>query len=224
MSISTLEEISCLCGEVFEVELLSAISVGDNPELKEALISGEINLAICPKCGQMFYAECFILYHDSKSELIAFVYPLSFQTQAAQCREKMYAEFSKAIANFEESEKKKINYEPLLIFGMEDLVLLLKAEQELEDEEMILARLAPALSLSVLKFAPALARKFSIPKVLPALKNAQGEADASSICEALKIVLKHNPNLTNYSKLYEKLSNNKNALDKAIINGGKKRS
>ncbi|MDR0723993.1 MAG: hypothetical protein LBF23_02275 [Endomicrobium sp.] len=31
----------------------------------------------------MFYAECFILYHDSQNELISFVYPLSFQKQAS---------------------------------------------------------------------------------------------------------------------------------------------
>ena len=65
MSISNLEEITCPCGEVFEAELLSAISVGDNPELKEALMAGEINLATCPKCGRMFY---FKLQEQNSSE------------------------------------------------------------------------------------------------------------------------------------------------------------
>jgi len=217
MSIFNLEEINCPCGEVFEAELLSAISVSDNPELKEALIAGEINLVCCPKCGQMFYAERFILYHDSMNEFIAFVYPLSFQDQAAQCKEKMQLEFSKAVANFSEDEKKKMNYEPFLIFGIEDLVLLLKAEQELEDEETVLTHLAPEISVNILKFSPSLARKFSIPKVLPVLKNLKTVSDASSITEALKILLKHNPNLANYSKLYEKLSKNKNVLDKAVF-------
>jgi hypothetical protein len=217
MSISNIEEITCPCGEVFEAELLSAISVGDNPDLKEALISGEINLVSCPKCGQMFYAECFILYHDSANELIAFVYPLSFQNQAAQCKEKMQQEFSRAVSNFEEEQKRKINYEPFLIFGIEDLALLLKTEQEIEDEEMILTHIAPKISLDTLKFAPSLARKYSIPKVLPILKTAQGAPDASCVAEALKILLKHNPNLANYSKLLEKLLKNKNILT-AIIN------
>jgi hypothetical protein len=221
MSISNLEEITCPCGEVFEAELLSAISVNDNPELKDALIAGEINLVSCPKCGQMFYAERFILYHDSENELIAFVYPLSFQEQAAQCKEKMRQEFSKALDNFEEGEKKKINYEPLLIFGIEDLVLLLKAEQELEDEEMILTHLAASISVDTLKFSPATARKFSIPRILPVSKKIQGD-DSASITEALKILLKRNPNLTNYSKLLEKLLKNKGVLDKSILGERKK--
>jgi hypothetical protein len=212
MSILNLEEIKCSCGETFEAELLSAISVSDNPELKEALIAGEINIVSCPKCGQMFYAENFLLYHDSENELIAFVYPLSFQNQAAQCRKKMQCEFSRAVENFGESEKKKIGYEPLLIFGIEDLVLLLKAEQEIEDEETVLEHIAREASLGVLKFPPALARKFGVPKVLPVIKSKESFA-AGSVLEALKILVKRNPNLVNYVKLLDKLLKNDSIIE-----------
>ncbi|MCA6072829.1 MAG: CpXC domain-containing protein [Endomicrobium sp.] len=106
------------------------MNVHDNPELKEALIAGEINLVSCPECGEMFYAERFILYHDGDNELIAFVYPLSFQKQATQCKAKMKKEFELALERFE--EKQKISYEPLLLFGIEDLVLLLRREQNTE--------------------------------------------------------------------------------------------
>ncbi len=210
MSISNLEEITCPCGNVFEAELLSAISVADNPELKEALIAGEINLVCCPKCGEMFYAECFILYHDSENELIAFVYPLSFQNQAAQCRKKMLGEFHSALENF--SEKQKINYEPLLIFGIEDLVLLLKNEQEIEDEESILKYIAGKLSLDTVPVPPNLARKLGMPKILPVPKGEK-EINAKNISAALKILVKYNSNLLHYAKLQERLSKNKSVVD-----------
>ncbi|MCL2485529.1 MAG: CpXC domain-containing protein [Endomicrobia bacterium] len=206
MSISNLEEITCPCGNVFEAELTSAISVSDNPELKEALIAGEINLVSCPQCGEMFYAECFILYHDSENELIAFVYPLAFQNQAAQCREKMLKEFHSAIDNF--TEKQKINYEPFLIFGIEDLVLILKAEQEVEDEESVLEYTASKIGIGALKISSSVARKFSIPKVLPVLKGSK-TIDENSIVSALKILLKQNPSLLNYKKLLDRISKNK---------------
>jgi len=211
MSISNIEEIKCPCGEVFEAELLSAISVSDNPELKEALIAGEINLVSCPKCGEMFYAECFILYHDSQNELIAFVYPLSFQNQAAQCREKMQKEFKAALENIAQ-EKQSVNYDPLLIFGIEDLVLLLKAEQEVEDEEMVLSHMASKLSLGTIKIPPHRARKLGIPKVLPVLKGEK-ELDHKSVLAALKTLTSHNPNLLNYVKLHEKISKSKNIAE-----------
>ena len=205
MSISNKEEVKCSCGYVFEAELISAISVADNPELKEALIAGEINLVTCPHCGQMFYAESFLLYHDSSSELIAFVYPLSFQNQAAQCRKKMLADFDLALKS---NENHKINYEPLLIFGVEDLTLLLKNEQEIEDEEMVLSYAAPKIHVETLKISPSAARKFSVPKVFPVVKGEKNP-DLKAIVTALKILTKHNPNLLHYLSLLDRLSKNK---------------
>ncbi|MDR1522436.1 MAG: CpXC domain-containing protein [Endomicrobium sp.] len=48
MTISNLEKIKCPKGHIFEAQLISAISVSDNFELKEALIAGEVNLVTCP--------------------------------------------------------------------------------------------------------------------------------------------------------------------------------
>lgn len=206
MSISNLEEIKCPCGEVFEAELLSAISVSDNPELKEALISGEINLVCCPGCGEMFHAERFILYHDSGNELIAFVYPLSFQNQAAQCKKRMLSEFNAALENFK--DKNKITYEPLLFFGIEELVLMLKAEQELEDEEAVMSYMAARAGFDFVKVPSSFARKLNIPKIFPVLKGEKKIGEGSAA--VMKKLLKHNPNLVHYAKLSEKLSKNGN--------------
>jgi hypothetical protein len=203
MTISNIEKIKCPQGHIFEASLLSAISVADNPELKEALIAGEINLVSCPVCGEMFFAECFILYHDTENELIAFVYPLSFQEQAAQCKTKMKKEFELALANFE--ERRKINYKPILLFGIEDLVLLLRSEQNIEDEEAILKYIAPKLSLKIVKISPYLSRKFGIPKLLPIPKGLK-EVDTRSLTESLQILVKYNPNLLYYIELLEKIS------------------
>ena len=210
MSISNLEEIKCPCGEVFEAELLSAISVSDNPELKEALIAGEINLVACPKCGNMFYAECFILYHDNENELIAFVYPLSFQNQASQCKKKMMNEFHAALESF--GEKQKINYKPLLIFGIEDLAIIIKNEQELEDEEAVLAHIASKIGVGTIRISPSIARKLGIPKIIPVTKGSK-EISAQSLIPALKTLVKHNPTLVHYVKLLEKASRHKNLIE-----------
>ena len=203
MTISNLEEIECPNGHVFEAELLSAISVSDNPKLKNLLIDEEINLVSCPECGKVFYAECFILYHDSKNELIVFVYPLSFQNQAVQCKIKMRKEFELALENFE--EKQKINYEPLMLFGIEDLVLLLLSEQDIEDEEAVLKCLASKLLLDTADIAPSLARKLKIPKVLP-FPMGRKKLEAESLISGLQILIEHNSNLLHYVELFKKIS------------------
>jgi hypothetical protein len=203
MTISNIEKIKCPQGHLFEASLVSAISVADNPELKEALIAGEINIVSCPVCGEIFFAECFILYHDSENELIAFVYPLSFQEQAAQCKAKMKKEFELALANFE--ERRKINYEPILLFGIEDLVLLLRSEQSSEDEESILKYIAPKLSLKIVKISPNLSRRLGIPKLLPMPKGLK-ELEVKALTESLQTLVKYNPNLLHYAELLEKIS------------------
>jgi hypothetical protein len=209
MTISNIEEIKCPNGHIFEAELLSALSVSDNPELKEALIAGEINLVSCPRCGEMFYAECFILYHDSKNEIIAFVYPLSFQNQVAQCKMKMRKEFALALENFE--EKQKITYEPFLLFGVEDLLALLRSEQDIEDEESILKYIAPKLSLDTLKITPSLARKLGIPKILPVPKG-QKKFEAKLLISGLKSLIKYNANLEHYVEFLKKISKHKTII------------
>jgi hypothetical protein len=203
MAISNIEKIKCPKGHLFEASLLSAVSVADNPELKEALIAGEINLVSCPVCGEMFFAECFILYHDSENELIAFVYPLSFQEQAAQCKAKMKKEFELALVNFE--DRGKINYEPILLFGIEDLVLLLHSEQNIEDEESILKYIAPKLSLKIVKIPPNISRRLGIPKLLPIPKGMK-ELDLKVLTESLQTIIKYNPNLLHCTDLLEKIS------------------
>jgi hypothetical protein len=56
------------------------------------------------------------------------VYPLSFQNQAVQCKRRICEKFEPTLKNFE--EKKKINYEPLMLFGIEDLLSLSHSEQD----------------------------------------------------------------------------------------------
>ncbi len=209
MTISNLEEIECPYGHVFEAELLSAINVSDNPELKSVLMGGEINVVSCPECEKIFYAECFILYHDRENEVIVFAYPLSFQNQAVRCKRQMREEFELVLKNFE--EKEKINYEPLILFGIEDLVSLLHCEQDIEDEEIVLKYLASELMLDTVRIAPSLARKLRIPKVLPVSKGEKN-LEANSLISGLQILTKYNSNLLHYVKFLDKISK-----DKAII-------
>jgi hypothetical protein len=211
MTISNLEEIKCPQGHLFEASLLSAISISDNPELKEVLIAGEINLVSCPECGEMFHAECFILYHDNKNELIAFVYPLSFRDQSKQCKVKMNREFKLALNDFE--EKQKIKYGPTLFFGVENLILLLRTEQDIEDEESILKYIAPSLSLDVVKIAPSLARELKIPKIIP-IPKCEKNLNLKSLISGLKILVKYNSNLLHYVSFLERVSKGKMIIAK----------
>jgi hypothetical protein len=55
------------------------IDVGQNPQLRQALLSGQINLAICPKCNQGGAIEAPLVYHDPQAEFLAVYFPPQVQ-------------------------------------------------------------------------------------------------------------------------------------------------
>ncbi|MDR1952007.1 MAG: CpXC domain-containing protein [Elusimicrobiota bacterium] len=211
MSIFNIEEVKCVCGEVFEAELISAISIADNPELKDHLLNGMINLAQCPKCSEVFYEDRFILYHDSKDEFIAFVYPLICKSEYQKYREKMLKEFGEA-KKFLEKEH-KINYKPVLFFGIDALVQAIRDRQDMEDEEMVAEHICRDLGLDTFQISPSFARENEIPRIIPIEKNKKED---KFIIPALDVLIKYNPNLISYIKLNEKLSKNLSLINEII--------
>lgn len=198
MSTAKLEQIRCPCGEVFEAELYNSINAEDDPELKEALICGEINVVCCPHCNEIFYAEHFLLYHDPSSELIAFVYPSSFKSDERFWKQRMHDDFKKAEDAMPASSK--INYEPMILFGLDELVNLIKEEDEINDEISILEYSARDMGLEVVKLKPALAREVKLPRCIPS-EHCHGRPARGGIIEGLKKLVNFNPHLTWFAKL-----------------------
>ncbi|MHB9154155.1 MAG: CpXC domain-containing protein [Endomicrobiales bacterium] len=215
MSLRKLEEIRCPCGEAFEAELWSAINAAEDPELKEALECGEINVVCCPSCSEIFYAEHFLLYHDSTIELLAFVYPSSFAEQAAHWKTKMREDFERA--REQTAPDQAFDYDPLLIFGLDSLVDLIHAEEEESDEVCILEYIAKDLGLSLLYLRPSLARPQQLPRLLPFVPAKNGDL-REEIIEGIKRLLSHNEHLTHYQKLLRTIERNRDwKLDKNLL-------
>lgn len=205
MSLTKLEEIKCPCGETFEAELWSAINATEDPELKESLECGEINVVCCPACGELFYAEHFLLYHDSSMELIAFVYPTSFSAHATHWAAKMREDFEKA--KEELLPEQRIPYEPLLIFGLDALADLIHHEEEENDEVCILEYMAKELELGLIYLKPSLVRSLHLPRLLPYFPVKGGDR-REGIMAGLKRLVKHNEHLTHYKDLLNAIEQN----------------
>ena len=215
MSLSKLEVVKCPCGETFEAELWNSINVNQDPELKEALLAGEINVVCCPGCHEIFYAEHFILYQDSLSELLAFVYPLSFSEQRAYWTSRMNEDFQKAVGAFDED--KRIDYKPVILFGLDELVEIINTEEELNDEISILKYIAQDLGISTMMLHPSLARPRNVPKVIPRVKIKDG-CMREEIIGGINKLLSHNRNLIHYKKLLESIEKDRKwSLDKSLI-------
>lgn len=221
MSLSKLEQVSCPCGAAFEAELWNAINASEDFELKDSLLSGEINVVCCPACGQIFYAEHFLLYQDAPNELIAFVFPSSFESEAAQCASKMNEDFERAMSEFLPEER--VSFKPILVFGVETLVKMLRNEEEVEDEIVILRHIAKDLGISLVNLSPSIARSKHLPRVLPRIVSKKGNLREDILNGLIKLTM-HNGHLLHFKKLLNTIEQKKEwtlDLDDVMLKKGK---
>lgn len=215
MSISKLEEIRCPCGEVFEAELWSAISGSENPDLKETLMCGELNIVCCPACEQVFYAEHFVIYHDIENELLAFVYPSGFVNEAELWKKKVSDDFSGAMVDM--PAEVRPGYEPMVLFGLDALVEIIRDDDEKSDEAKILKYIAKELELKLIELVPSAARVNRLSSVLPSPTSQKGNI-REQIIAGLRRLLEHNDRLSHYRELLYAIEADPNwDLDKKLI-------
>ncbi|MDD3922152.1 MAG: CpXC domain-containing protein [Endomicrobiaceae bacterium] len=214
MSISSNCEIICDCGETFEAELWKAVNVSDNPEIKELITLGGFNIVSCPKCKQVFYWEHFFVYQDIENELIAYVYPKQYEKQATEYRNHMVKEFKEVVKSMEEFIK--IDFEPTLYFGIEDLVSTLKSEEYIKDEIQILNFISKRIELDLIFLKPSVARNLCVINTIPKIKKSTGDIK-KDIISGLEMLLKYNPNLSEYEKLLSRIKKNVSCLDEILM-------
>ena len=72
------------CGTPYSAEVHQVIDVGLQPELKQMLLSGQLNVAVCPSCGTGGQLASVLLYHDPAHELFMIYVPQEMQLDQMQ--------------------------------------------------------------------------------------------------------------------------------------------
>jgi hypothetical protein len=171
MSYLSNEEITCShCQFPNEAEVWSIINVREDPELRDLLLGGELNMAECSACKEIFYAEHFVIYHDPDFELMAFVYPFSYRDQKSEWEEKTRGDFQMLQQGL---EAEVIRYQPVTLFGLDELIQMVEWDEEASVQSDIVEALARQNGLSVYHLKKSVARQKSLPMVLPYKEDAQ---------------------------------------------------
>jgi len=130
-------DIECTnCGETFRAGTWTAVHAGEDPELKDLLLGGELNMVMCTHCSHVTHQEGFLLYQEPELELVAYVHPLEQEEQADELKKMMLKGYHDAQATLEPSLRRP--YEPVLLFGLSSLAELIrerdkhKLEQDVE--------------------------------------------------------------------------------------------
>jgi len=201
------ESLCTYCQFPNEVEVWSIVNVNTDPELRDLLLGGELNMAECASCKQIFYAEHFMLYHDPDYELMAFVYPHEHADERPQWERKTAEDFARTQA--ETPEDKKLAYSPVTLFGLDQLIYFVEHEEEKAIQGEIASLLAPAHGFLTRKLKPSEAREKNVPTVIPYLNDQEGLV-RTSVLAALEKLRAVNDRLFVYAKLEETLRQNPN--------------
>jgi Rod binding domain-containing protein len=123
-------QITCpKCKTPFVVEVRTIIDLGQEPELKEELLRGQINLAECPNCGGLGMLSTPLLYHDPGKELLISYVPPELNLNADQ-QERFIGSLVNLVLNALPAEKRKGYFlQPKTAFTLDSLYdLILEAD------------------------------------------------------------------------------------------------
>lgn len=109
------------CGKTFIAQILSIVDVGEQPELKEQFLRGEVNRAQCPDCGTGGVLVTSLIYHDPDKELLVGFVPAEVELSADQ-REQLVGSLVQAVMNSVPAEQRKGYFlQPKMVLTLDSL-------------------------------------------------------------------------------------------------------
>jgi hypothetical protein len=184
-SVKLNETITCPNGcEPFEADRWSFINVTQDPDLKEAVLGGELNLVRCENCHTFFHNENDLIYLDEEAQLLIFVFAPCSKAKQKELKAKMQQDYQL----LRETLFKKIHLDfgPICVFGLEELKKVVEKEDQRNDESQVIAAAAAALGLNVARLVPQWAREHNYPLYTAAGTDETAKSFADSARKVLE--------------------------------------
>ena len=113
-------QITCpACQTPYAAEVHQIVDVGQNPELKEALIAGYLNVAQCPACGAVTQISGPLLYHDPDHELFMVHVPVEMGLPLQEQEQLIGQMVQRAMDNLPPAERRGYMFQPETNFSMQ---------------------------------------------------------------------------------------------------------
>ncbi len=151
------------------------MSADQDPDLKNAVLGGELNLVRCPECGTFFHHDGDLIYFDAPAELLVFV----FSEKDREKEPELLARMQKDYGIIKNTLLKQLNmdYPPISVFGLEALKNVLQEEEKNGFESEAIAAAAAVQGFSVARLKPSYARQHHFPLYVPAPAQGQSAND-----------------------------------------------
>lgn len=110
------------CGQPFSMPVEQIIDVGRDPSAKARLLSGQVNVAHCPKCGFRVALGTPLAYHDPSHELLLTFVPMDLGLNK-QDQERAIGSLIKAVMNSIPAEQRRgYLFQPKSVLTMQGLI------------------------------------------------------------------------------------------------------
>ena len=112
------------CGHRQIAEFYQAINVKLNPELKERLFKGELNMFVCEECGKKAVVDLVFLYHDMDKRFCVQYCPVELVVQQSDKLSEMYTVDGRLSvpANIQLPETARYMYEPHIVLSLDEMI------------------------------------------------------------------------------------------------------
>lgn len=198
-SIKLTESIVCPNGcEPFEAERWSFINAKQDPDLKAAILGGELNLLRCEQCHNFFHADTDLIYLDEEAQLLVFVFAQANRSKQTELVAKMQRDYQ--LLKDSLFKELHLDFGPIYVFGLEELKGVLEKEEQRNDESQVIAAAAAALGLKVARLVPAWARENNFPLYTAAGTDETAKSFADSARKVLESGLK-SPMLKHFAEV-----------------------
>ncbi len=127
------------CRTPFTAPIINVLDVGRFPQLKAALLSGQLNRAECPACGAVALLDVPLIYHDPNKELLLVLVPSQLNLPADQQQRIIGSLVQAVMRSVPQEQRKGYFLNPQTILSRQRLAeVILEADgitREMMDEE-----------------------------------------------------------------------------------------
>ncbi|GIK56757.1 MAG: hypothetical protein HND44_19500 [Chloroflexi bacterium] len=107
------------CGAPYRAEVHQLVDARRTPELKQRLLNGSLNMAVCPNCGAGGQMSSILAYHDADHELFMIYLPQELHLNQMQ-REQLIGRMTQDVTNsLPPEERRAYILQPQMIINMQ---------------------------------------------------------------------------------------------------------
>lgn len=122
------------CQQPIIAEILQVIDVGENPQLKEVILSGAVNFAQCQICGFQGQIPVPIVYHDASKELLYTFNPPDLNKSMEEKEAALAPLLKRILDNLDPKDRKGYLFQPKAMLTINSLVKNILFEDGITEE------------------------------------------------------------------------------------------